>query len=137
MIIKIMNFKSNTLIIDEEDGAGYVRNCNYNIARMNTFEYMYCKIFIWKEISNNVKDSFCEMVNNLKEFFFHFIDLITFPIQLIFIFPIICNRKINKVKREVFEDMCLNCSNYKTEKCKECILIDGTPNKYNKIESEE
>lgn len=117
------------------DDNNKIRPCAFNYVRMNTFELMYCRLFIWKTISKNIKCSFLEMIENFKEFIIRLIDLCLIPISFIFMFPVACYKDIKQAKETVLKDFCFECKYYEGNPfknkgnskgtCENCKLING------------
>lgn len=141
-----MKFKSKTLLIDNDEDTNFndiIRPCDYNYARMNSLELMYCRLFMWKSIQRNIKGSFDELVEGLKQFLWHIWDLSLVPFLPITLY-IYSKREIEKAKIEVWKDKCYDCKYWKSspiikgrvediigiDECIQCKLIDGMPTKF-------
>lgn len=137
-----MKFKSKTLIIDNDEDTNYkpkIRPCTYNYARMTVKEMMYYKIFIQKIIQNVYIDNLNDLIQNGKEFLLDlwcvFINIVQIPILPIIIY-IISKREIKNAQKDILQDKCCSCVNYKQKDnvfCDGCKLIDGIPSDFEEI----
>lgn len=138
-----MKFKSEALIIDEDEN-NQVRPCNYNYVRMTIFEIVYCKIFVWKLMSRTIKYQYCYMLTGLKDFLYHFSQLLLLPIMPILLY-ISARKDIKEAKEQVWKSKCYKCEYEESslilnecveeyiigiDECIQCKLINGEPTRY-------
>jgi len=137
-----MKLKSKTILIDENEKIK-IRPCYHNYARMTTLEYLYCEVFIWKTVQNNIIYSFKEVIEPIKEIVWFVLNIISLPILPILLY-IKAKKQINKAKNEVWKDKCYDCKYRKNSpmikerlkdmiiigECAKCKLIDGMPTKF-------
>lgn len=139
-----MKFKSKTLLIDNDEDTNFkdeIRPCNFNYARMTPLELMYCKVFMWKSIQRNIKGSFEELIEGLKQFLWQLFNFLTIPFLPIMLY-IYTVKEIKHAKNEVWKNQCFECKYWKSSPrtgqdmtvtvgdCDKCKIIDGVATRF-------